>query len=331
MTRASLTRYAWLSIAAAVITIGLKGGSYFLTGSVGLLSDALESIVNLVAALMALVALTIAARPPDSGHEHGHDKIEYFSSGMEGMLILVAAVSIAVTAIERLLNPQPLDQLGIGLAISLAASLVNFGVARVLLSAGRKYDSITLEADSHHLMTDVWTSVGVVVGLVAVGVTGLWWLDPIIALAVAANIVLSGVHLLRRSFNGLMDAALPSEEYAQVKDILARYEARGIRTHALRTRQSGSRRFLTMHVLVPGDWTVQAAHTLVEYLERDLNRVLPALTITAHIEPLDDPASWKDQDLKMIGEEAAQPGNVPSGAEQLAGGSAFSESPDRAG
>ena len=219
MTRSSLTRFAWLSIAAAIITIGLKGGSYFLTGSVGLLSDALESIVNLIAALLALVALTIAARPPDIEHEYGHDKIEYFSSGMEGMLILVAAGSIGVAALDRLFNPQPLEQLGIGLAISLVASLVNFGVARVLLGAGRKYDSITLEADAHHLMTDVWTSIGVLGGLLAVGLTGLWWLDPVIALLVAVNIVRAGVSLLRRSFQGLMDSALPEQEYEQVTEI----------------------------------------------------------------------------------------------------------------
>ena len=183
-------------------------------------------------------------------------------------------------------------------------------MARVLLGAGRKYDSIVLEADSRHLMTDVWTSVGVVVGLVAVGITGLWWLDPIIALLVAANIVRTGVQLLRRSFAGLMDVALPDDEYEQVVEILARYEAQGIQTHALRTRQSGSRRFMTMHVLVPGDWTVQAAHTVVERLEADLNAALPALTITAHIEPLDDPASWQDLDLKTAGEDVDLGGGV---------------------
>ncbi len=311
MSRTSLTRFAWLSIGAAVLTIALKGGSYFLTGSVSLMSDALESLVNLVAAIMALAALTIAARPPDDQHEHGHDKIEYFSSGLEGGLILVAAISIAGTAITRLLNPQPLDQLGLGLVMSSLASLINFGVARVLLDAGRKYDSITLEADSHHLMTDVWTSIGVVGGLIAVGLTGLVWLDSVIALVVAANIVNSGVQLLRRSFEGLMDAALPAEEYQQVTNVLASYNPRGIQTHAVRTRQSGSRRFMTLHVLVPGNWTVQTAHTLVEQIERDIHKLLPAMTITAHIEPLDDPASWKDIDLRAA--EVA-PGPAPAAA-----------------
>lgn len=297
MNRGSLKRFAWLSIAAAVITIGLKGMAYLLTGSVGLLSDALESFVNLAAAIMALVALTAAARPPDDEHEFGHDKAEYFSSGVEGVLILVAAVSIAYTSIERLLNPQPIEQAGLGLLISIVASLVNLGVARVLLNAGRQHESITLEADAHHLMTDVWTSAGVVLGVFIVALTGLQWLDPLIALLVAANIVREGVKLVRRSVMGLMDTALPAHEIQQIQDVLDKFRKKGIEIHALRTRQSGPRRFVTMHVLVPGDWTVKRGHDLLECLEASLCRELPNLNITSHLEPLEDPASWKDQDL----------------------------------
>jgi cation diffusion facilitator family transporter len=256
MRTTSLTRFAWLSITAALITIGLKAGAYLLTGSVGLLSDAMESGVNLIAAIVALVALTVAAQPPDDQHEYGHDKAEYFSSGTEGALILVAAASIAWTSVERLLNPRPIEQLGIGLAVSVVASLVNLVVARILLQAGRQYNSITLEADAHHLMTDVWTSVGVVVGVAAVGLTGWGWLDPVIALAVAVNIVWTGFTLLRRSAGGLMDTALATEDRLKLDEILNAHIGDGIVFHAIRTRQAGSRRFVTFHVLVPGNWSV---------------------------------------------------------------------------
>ena len=295
--RSALKRFAWLSIGAAIITISLKSGAYLLTGSVGLLSDALESIVNLVAAIMALGALTLAARPPDEDHTYGHDKAEYFSSGVEGMLILVAAASIAYTSIERLLDPQPIEQVGFGVVISIVASLVNFGVARVLLSAGRQYESITLEADAHHLMTDVWTSAGVVIGVIIVALTGIEWLDPAIALLVALNIVREGFKLVRRSVMGLMDAALPVDELQRIQTVLDRFREYGIEVHALRTRQSGARRFITMHVLVPGDWTVKRGHDLLECLEAELCRELPNLLITTHLEPLEDPASWEDVDL----------------------------------
>ncbi len=297
MDRNKLKRFAWLSIGAAVLTIGLKSGAYLLTGSVGLLSDALESIVNLVAAILALGALTLAARPPDDDHEYGHDKAEYFSSGAEGVLILLAAASIAYTSIERLLNPQPIDQVGIGLVISVVASLVNLAVARVLLRAGRAYESITLEADAHHLMTDVWTSVGVVAGVAVVSLTGLNWLDPVIALLVALNIVREGVKLVRRSAMGLMDAALPPAELEQIQAVLDRFRVYGIEVHALRTRQAGSRRFISMHVLVPGEWTVQRGHDLLECLEAELGRALPNLLVISHLEPLEDPVSWEDVGL----------------------------------
>jgi len=255
--RANLTRFAWLSIGAAVLAVGLKTTAYWITGSVGLLSDALESLVNLVAATMALSMLTVAARPPDEMHAYGYSKAEYFSSGLEGALILLAAAGIVWTAIPRLLTPQPLEHIGIGLAISVVASAVNLGVARVLLNAGKEYRSITLEADAHHLMTDVWTSAGVVLGVGTVAATGWLRLDPIIALVVAVNILRTGWQLLSRSVRGLMDATLPRAELEAIKQVLNQYESQGIQHHALRTRQAGTRAFVSLHVLVPRDWTVQ--------------------------------------------------------------------------
>lgn len=297
MQRVSLARFAWLSIAAAILTIGLKAGAYALTGSVGLLSDALESVVNLVAAIVALIALTVAHQEPDEEHAYGHEKAEYFASGTEGGLILLAAVSIAYAAIERLLHPQPIEQVGFGLAVSVVASLINFGVALRLRKAGRAYRSITLEADARHLMTDVWTSVGVILGVGAVAATQWAWLDAVIALLVAANIVWSGVQLVRRSALGLLDTALPVEERAQIEAVLGRYEANGVQFHALRTREAGVRRFMSVHVLVSGTWTVQQGHTLLETIERDIRDAIPGLTVFTHLEPLDDPVSWADASL----------------------------------
>lgn len=293
----SLTRFAWLSIGAAVLTIGLKTTTYFLTGSVGLLSDALESVVNLAAALMALAMLTIAARPPDEEHAYGHGKAEYFSSGVEGALIVLAAAVIAWTAWGRLLAPQPLERVGIGLAISLVATAINFGVAHVLRLAGTRYNSITLDADARHLMTDVWTSAGVVLGIGAVALTGWERLDPIIALFVAANIVWSGVQLVRRSALGLLDTVLPKEEQAAIQNVLHHYQELNIQFHALRSRQAGARRFMSIHVLVPGTWTVHEGHTLLERLERDIRLAVPHLTVFTHLEALDDPTSWQDEAL----------------------------------
>lgn len=294
MTRASLTRYAWLSIAAALLTIGLKGSAYLLSGSVGLLSDALESGVNLIAAVVALGALTIAARPADDAHNFGHDKAEYFSSGVEGALILVAAFGIASTAIERLLNPAPLDNVGLGLIVSVIASVVNFAVARVLLRVGKQYKSITLEADSHHLMTDVWTSVAVIVGVGAVALSGWMWLDAVIALLVAANIVRSGIQLLRRSISGLMDSAIPPETLQAITTRLNEFQSRGIKWHALRTRQSGARSFVEAHILVPGGWTVQAGHDLSEEIEQVIRGIANDISVTIHLEPLGDAAGEND-------------------------------------
>lgn len=298
MNRSSLTRYAWLSIAAAVFTIGLKTTAWLITDSVGLLSDALESLVNLAAAIFALVMLTVAARPPDDEHMFGHDKAEYFSSGMEGGLIVVAAVGIAVPAISRLITPQPIEQVNIGLILSAVAGVVNLAVGRILLKAGRTHNSITLEADARHLMTDVWTSVAVLGGVAAVVLTGWQRLDPIIALLMAAHIVGSGIRLLWRSAHGLMDRALPAEQMAQIEEILEKYCTGNVRYHALRTRQSAGRSFVSVHVLVPGKWSVQEGHDLVEQMEQEIRTVLPTTVSTfTHIEPVEDPASWHDIEL----------------------------------
>ena len=295
--RGSLRRFAWLSIAAAVATIALKALAYLLTGSVGLLSDALESFVNLAGALMALAMLSLAARPPDANHAYGHGKAEYFSSGVEGGLILIAAVSIAVAAVDRLLHPRPLEQLGLGLTISVVASLVNFGVSVVLMRAAKHYDSITLRANAHHLMTDVWTSAGVLVGVGAVAVTGWLWLDPLVALAVAANIVWTGVRIVHASILGLMDTALPAAELAAITAVLDRYAGDEVRYHALRTRQAGPRRFVSVHVLVPGAWSVMRGHDLLERIEADIREALPLVSVLTHLEPLEDPAAHDDLDL----------------------------------
>ena len=293
----SVTRYAWLSIAAALATIGLKTVAWWLTGSVGLLSDAIESSVNLAGALMALAMLSIAAMPADEGHVHGHGKAEYFSSAFEGFLIFLAAVGIAYAAITRLLAPRPLDAIGIGLAVSIVAAGINFATARALMAAARNARSIALEASSRHLMTDVWTSAGVVIGVTLAWMTGWLWLDPAVALAVAANIVWTGWKLMHRSTAGLMDASLPSEDLARIEQVLDRFRAQGLEFHALRTRQAGARAFITLHVLVPGHWTVQEAHDWSERIESDLRRIVPQGHITTHIEPIEDPVSHLDRDL----------------------------------
>ena len=295
--RLFLTKFAWLSIGAAIFTITLKTIAYFLTGSVGLLSDALESIVNLVGAVMALAMLTIAARPADEDHAYGHTKAEYFSSGVEGALILIAAASIIIAAIPRLINPQPLEQVGLGLGVSVAASLDNLLVALVLLQASKKHNSITLEANAHHLMTDVWTSVGVLAGVGLVVLTGWERLDPIVAFVVAGNIIWSGFRIVRMSALGLMDTALEPDEQKLVKNVLNSYAKNNVEYHALRTRQSGARRFVSVHILVPGKWTVQRGHRLLESIESDIRKALPNVTVFTHLESLNDPASWDDTNL----------------------------------
>lgn len=295
MLPAALKRYAWLSIATAIATILLKGVAWWITGSVGLLSDALESFVNLAGALMALAMLSLAAQPADDNHAYGHGKAEYFSSAFEGFLIAVAAAMIAWKAIERLMAPQPLEAVGVGLAVSVVASLLNLATARTLMKVGRKYRSITLEADAHHLITDVITSVGVIVAVGLVWATGWLWLDPAIALAVAANILWTGWHLMTRSTAGLMDVALPDGELKAIGAVLDRYRANGIDFHALRTRQAGTRAFVSLHVLVPGEWTVQQGHDWCERIEADIRGAIAHAHVTTHLEPFEDPVSHADQ------------------------------------
>lgn len=297
MLPATLKRYAWLSIAAAIVTILLKGVAWWMTGSVGLLSDALESFVNLAAAIVALAMISLAATPEDENHAHGHGKAEYFASAFEGFLILVAAASIGYAAVDRLLAPRPIEAVGVGLGVSVLASLVNLAVARTLMTVGRAHNSITLEADAHHLMTDVWTSAGVVVGVGLVWFTGWLWLDPLIALLVAANIVWTGWQLLQRSASGLMDASVPPEQLRAIEAVLDGYRDRGLEFHALRTRQAGARAFATLHVMVPGAWTVQVGHDWLERIEADIRAAVPRIHVTTHLEPKEDPVSLSDQVL----------------------------------
>jgi cation diffusion facilitator family transporter len=293
----SARSFALLSIGAAITTIILKFGAYKLTGSVGLLSDALESQVNLVAAITALWALTLAAKPADAGHAFGYSKAEYFSSALEGLLILLAAISIIVAAIDRILHPQPVEQMGWGLLISVIAAAINGGVAMILLRAGQRLRSIALKADAHHLLTDVWTSAGVLVGLVIVHFTGWLILDPLIAIGVAINIIWAGWRLLRETGSGLLDAALSQADLAIIDEVLQEHQQAGIQFHALRTRLAGSRRFVTMHVLVPGEWTVQKGHDLCDRIELDIAKVLPGTHTITHLEPSEDPLSWEDSEL----------------------------------
>ena len=293
----SLTRYAWLSIAAAVVTIALKVSAYFLTGSVGLLSDAIESFVNLAAAIVALFALRMVIRPATDEFTFGYSKVEYFSSGFEGGMILLAAASIIITALPRLIHPIPLEQVGWGLLISVIASLINLGVSLVLVRAAKNHNSLTLEADARHLMTDVWTTGGVLVGISLVWLTGYERLDPLIALAVAVNIVFTGYRLVVRSGRGLMDAALPPEETIQIRSILDSYQTQGVSYHSLRSRQAAARKFMAVHLLVPGDWTVRRGHQLAEQIEQQVMRTIPYSNIVTHIEPIEDPISQADMDL----------------------------------
>jgi cation diffusion facilitator family transporter len=290
----SPAKYVWISIAASIATIMLKGGAYYITGSVGLLSDALESFINLAAAITALIMITIAMAPPDKDHPFGHSKAEYFSSVIEGTLILLAAVAIGVTSIEKIMNPGELNDLGTGLAISASASVINLFTALLLLRAGKKYNSITLEADAHHLMTDVWTTAGVIAGLLLVKLTGWFILDPLIAVFVAGNIVFTGVRLIRRSVSGLMDEALPDNELKKVKSILDGYEELCITYHSLYTRRAASKNFIFLHLLMPGNWLISRGHEVTKEIEMEIEKALPDSDVFIHIEPLNDPDSFDD-------------------------------------
>ena len=306
-----LHRYALLSVAAAVATLGIKAFAYSLTQSVGLFSDALESLVNLIAAIFAVRILIIAARPPDKDHAYGHGKAEFFSSIFEGILILIAGLSIIFTAAERLAEPKPIERIGLGLGIALSASLINLVVARILIRQGRSRKSIALEADGHHLMTDVWTSVGVLAGVGAVGLTGWQKLDPIIGILVAANIGWMGIRLIGRSIRGLMDPALPEAEIQKINNILVKHSASGITYHAIRTRQAGARSFVSMQIQAPGSWTLKQSHDVLEAIEREIRDAIPGITVFTHIEPTEDPRSWVDEALDRVDDDVHpdQPGN----------------------
>ena len=296
--RRGLLRFAMLSVVAAVVTIGLKTAAYVITGSIGLLSDALESLANLIAALVALYALWVAARPADEEHAYGHTKAEYFSSGFEGLLIVVAAVAIVLAAVRRFIEPQPIQDPALGLLANALASVVNLAVARVLLRVGKRHESITLEADAQHLMADVWTSLGVIAGVTAAVATGWHRLDPMVAIAVALNVLRSGLQLLRRSMYGLLDTSLPEDTLGEIKAILDAHSGAGVRYHALRTRQAGARRFISFHILVPGTWTVQRGHDLLERIEERIREVVPNSVVDTHLEPIEDPVSWEDTRLE---------------------------------
>ena len=294
----ALERYAWLSVGAALATISLKTIAWWLTGSVGLLSDALESLVNLAAAVLALSMLRLAAAPPDDNYPYGFSKAEYFSAGIEGALIVVAAAGIVWAAVPRLIAPRPLDMAFAGLALTVVASAINVAVAVVLLRAGRAHDSITLEADGRHLMTDVWTSAAVLVGVTLVVITGWLRLDPLIALAVSVHILWTGFGLMRRSVRGLLDPAISAEDQSEVSKLFEEYSRRyGVSFHAVRTRQAGARRFVSFHLLVPDAWTVAQAHQLSEELEARMRAMVPNAAVFTHIEPISDPASYEDQEL----------------------------------
>lgn len=296
-SRPPLSRFAWLSIGAAVVTILLKLGAWWLTDSVSMLSDAMESFVNLAAALMTFAMLVLAARPPTDKHAYGYSKAEYLASAFEGLLILVAAAGITFAAIDRLIYPRPIEQAAIGVTISIIASVVNFAVARVLLRQARMHRSVALEADAHHLMTDVWTTVGVVAGVAAVAMTGWWRLDPLIALVVATNIVWTGWKLVRQAFGGLLDEAIPSPQRDALVELLDSYADQGVHYHALRTRQAAGRCFVTVHVLVPGEWTVLHAHDVAEEIEARIRALVPGAHTETHLEPVGDPSSYEDMEL----------------------------------
>ena len=295
--RRRLIRLITVSIAAAIATITLKVIAWQMTGSVGLLSDAAESVVNLAAALIALSVILWSTRPPDEEHAYGHEKADYLSAGFEGALILAAAGTIAWVAIDRLINPTGLTDIGIGLTISVAASIINFGAAKMLVKAGKEEGSLTLVADGQHLMADFWTSLGVVTGVALAWLTGWGPLDSIVALLVAVHIVRTGYSLVRESMGGLMDRALPDGERAAIDAVLAGHRGESVEFHALRTRRAGRRAFISVHVLVPGGWTVQEGHDFVEEVEGELRAAVDNATVFTHLEPIEDPISFHDTGL----------------------------------
>ena len=293
-----LTHYAMLSIAAAVVTFLLKLVAWRLTGSVGLLSDALESLANVAAALVALASLAVAMKPEDDDHAHGHSKAEYFAAGVEGALIMIAALAIGWEAVDRFFAPQAITKPVAGLTVSMLASAVNFVVAGLLLRVGRARRSIALEADAKHLMADVWTSVAVFVAVTLVALTGWAWLDPVIGLLLACHIIVTGVKLVNQSLHGLMDTAVPAEELEAIRTALDKYADEGVQYHALRTRQAGALKFMSVHLLMPGAWTIARGHDVSERLENDLRGLVPGLVVVTHLEPVEDPVSWHDVGLE---------------------------------
>jgi cation diffusion facilitator family transporter len=296
MAASSLRKYVYLSIIAAFATISLKLVAYLLTNSVGLLSDALESCVNLIAAVVALIMLNLAEKPPDEKHKFGHNKAEYFSSAIEGGLIVLAAFSIIWSAVPRIINPQPLENLGIGLLVAVGASMINLVVSIILVKNGKKNNSITLEADGKHLMTDVLTSGGVLLGIALVKLTGWLVLDAIVAIGVAINIIWTGYQLMKRSALGLLDTALSESETDKINQVLDKYKQQNIRFHSLMTRQAGQRKFISVQLLMPGTWNIHQGHDLAEKIEKDIRMLFPdtQVTVFTHLEPVEDPASMLD-------------------------------------
>jgi len=291
----SLKKFIYLAIAAAVTTISLKLLAYYLTGSVGLFSDALESFVNLIAAVIALFMITLAEKPADEEHAFGHYKAEYFSSAIEGGLIVLAAFSIIWSAIPRLIHPQPLENVGIGLLVAVGATAINLVVGLILIKNGRKNHSIALEADGRHLMTDVYTSVGVLIGIGLVKLSGWLVLDAIVAIGVALNILWAGYQLMRRSAMGLLDTGIPAEERAKIIKALEPLKSENLDYHSLMTRQAGQRKFVAVHVLMPGKMTIQEGHNKVEKVEKDIRGLFDApVTVFTHLEPIEDPVSMDD-------------------------------------
>lgn len=295
MNNKSLIKFAYLSITAAILTISLKFIAYSQVRSVGLLSDALESIINLVAAVVALIVLYVSEKPADKEHEYGHTKAEYFSSAIEGGLVLLAAGSIIRTAVPKLFNPRELQDINIGIIITVIASLINFIVAKILIHNGEKENSLLLKADGKHLIADVWTSAGVVIGIIIVKIFGILILDPIIAILIALNILRTGYKLLKESANGLMDVSIPQSDVKKIEDYLKKLEEQGVEYHSLLTREAGRQKFISLHLLMPGKWTVQKGHDIADKVEKDIENIFEEPTsVISHIEPIEDPASFHD-------------------------------------